>query len=130
MPSSTISFSILPSILSTISAEIHPRVRRSGVADDVARRGAGRLSNIRAPLAGVISGSALKLAALGSHGGEIGRSRVRGKGLSVDSREVEPGLTRGVNGQLQLILVGVRHLLVGRALQNGTDVVLRVEVSS
>lgn len=124
MPSRTIPLDLLPSILSTVSAEIHPRVRRSGVADDVARRGAGRLANVRAPLAGVISRGALKPAALGSHGGEIGCSRVRGEGLSVDGREVEPGLTGGVDGELQLILVGVGNLLVWRALHDGADVVL------
>lgn len=73
----------------------------------------------------MISWSALELAALGSHGGEIGRALVWSEGLSVDDREVEPRLAVGVDGQLQLVLVGAGDVFVWGALHDGADVVLQ-----
>jgi hypothetical protein len=124
MQSYTIALNLLPGILPVISTKIQPSVGRGSIADDVARGAAGRLSNDGAPLAGVISRGALKFAARGSHRGEVGRALVGGEGLSVDSREVEPGLAVGVDGQLELVLVGAGDVIVGRALHDGADVVL------
>jgi hypothetical protein len=77
----------------------------------------------------VISRSTLELAALGSHGGEIGRARVGSERLSVDDREVKPRLAVGVDGQLQLVLVGAWDVLVWGALHDGADIVLQMGVS-
>lgn len=130
LPSRAISLNLFHTIPPTVPTEIHPSICRRRVADDVARRSARRLSNVRAPLARVVTRSALKSSALGSHGREVGRSLVRGEGLTVDNREVEPRLA-GVpmNGQLQLVLVRVGDLGVWGAFHDGADVVLCKRIS-
>lgn len=126
LPSGIILFEFLHKVPLAVSTEVHPGVVRDGVAHDVARRGAGRLSNVRAPLARVVSRCALEPAALVSHGWEKGRAPVGGEGLSVDDREVEPRLAgTSVDGQLQLVLVRVGDLGVWGALHDGADVVLQ-----
>lgn len=71
----------------------------------------------------MIAGGALQPGS--SRGGEVGCTLVWCEGLSVDDREVEPGLAGGVDGQLHLVLVGVGDVAVGGALQDGADVVLQ-----
>lgn len=130
LPARAISLNLFQNIPPTVSTEIHPSICRGRVADDVARRGARRLSNVGAPLARVITRCALQSGTLRSHGGEVGCALVRGEGLAVDDREVEPRLAgASVDGQLQLVLVGVGDLGVWRALHNGADIVLSNGIS-
>lgn len=125
LPSRTILSNFLHDILLAISTEIHPSIGGSSVADDVPRRRAGRLSNVRTPLARVVSRGALQPGALVSHGRKVGRTLVGGEGLAVDDGEVEPRLAVGsVDSQLQLVLVGGGDLGVWGALHDGADVVL------
>lgn len=130
LPSRATQFSLFQKVPPAVSTEIHPSIGRCRVADDVSRRGARRLSNVRAPLARVVSGGTLQPGALGSHGGKVGRTLVGRERLSVNDRQVEPRLAGApVDRQLQLVLVGIGHFGVWRALHDGADVVLQNRIS-